>query len=345
MEKKMIKYTIIMPVYNAEKYLEKNLKKIELLNRDDIELLIINDGSTDNSVNIIKKYEGKIKNLVLIDQDNNGVSYSRNLGIKKATGKYITFLDCDDTLEVDIFNELDKVYDDDYDLVRYGFYLVHNIKRKNKIVEEKQKFKDFKNSKESKILLFTTNKMNTVWNQIIKREILINNLIYFDKKHIYAEDLEFNKKLIKYLDKVCLLPNCLYDYYINYNSISNSKDKNKVEKCIKDTLEIHYSSYMECKRNNEIFLEDVFKNVSFEFKGVIRRLFFIKKMKIKDIKLILNNLRNHEDIQTLIKDKKKNNWKSNIFIDYCLYKRANLLTLYIFKIYFNLKMKIKKIIL
>ena len=108
-----------MPVYNAENFLSKNLTFFKNIKRDDIELLIVNDGSTDNSLEIIKSYS--IKNCTIIDQENHGVSYSRNVGIKKAKGKYISFLDCDDFLNDNIFETIDKYINDNYDVIRYSF--------------------------------------------------------------------------------------------------------------------------------------------------------------------------------------------------------------------------------
>ena len=111
----MIKYSVIMPIYNAINFIEKNLKMFEKINRDDVELIIVNDGSTDESMDIVNIYQNKIKNLKIINQENNGVSYSRNVGIKNSIGTYIFFLDCDDSIEYNLFDEIDKIYAENYD--------------------------------------------------------------------------------------------------------------------------------------------------------------------------------------------------------------------------------------
>ena len=88
-----MKYSIIIPVYNTSKYLNKCIKSAINQDYENIEIIIVNDGSTDDSLDIIKKYTKKYKNITLIDQKNKGLSVARNEGIKKATGDYFLLLD------------------------------------------------------------------------------------------------------------------------------------------------------------------------------------------------------------------------------------------------------------
>ena len=117
----MIKYSIIIPVYNAEKYLEKLLYKFSKINRTDIEIIFVNDGSTDSSYEILKKF--KFKNKKIINQSNQGVSYSRNVGIDYAQGEYILFVDCDDYLDIKVFQEIDRITKTEkYLVIKFGIY-------------------------------------------------------------------------------------------------------------------------------------------------------------------------------------------------------------------------------
>ena len=101
-----VKVSIIVPVYNVEKYLRKCLDSLVNQTLKDIEIICINDGSTDDSLNILQEYAREHHNVVVIDQENQGVSIARNNGINKAQGDYIGFVDPDDWVEPDMFKIL-----------------------------------------------------------------------------------------------------------------------------------------------------------------------------------------------------------------------------------------------
>ena len=97
----MNKVSIIIPVYNSEKYISKCLDSVLNQTYKNIEILVINDGSKDNSIDILREYEKKDDRIVVIDKENEGVAKTRNQGIKKATGDYIMFIDNDDFIDED----------------------------------------------------------------------------------------------------------------------------------------------------------------------------------------------------------------------------------------------------
>ena len=103
----MIKVSVIVPVYNVEEYLEKCLESLVNQTLKDIEIIVVNDGSPDNSQKIIDRYKEKYHNIISIEDINHGQGYARNKGISLAKGKYIMFLDSDDTVELTI---LEKMY-------------------------------------------------------------------------------------------------------------------------------------------------------------------------------------------------------------------------------------------
>ncbi len=115
----MMKYSIIIPVYNTSKYLNKCIKSAINQDYDNIEIIIVNDGSTDDSLDIIKKYTKKYKNITLIDQKNKGLSVARNEGIKKATGDYFLLLDSDDFIEYNLVSTLNNYVKEKPDLIRF----------------------------------------------------------------------------------------------------------------------------------------------------------------------------------------------------------------------------------
>src|SRR5690606_37664414 len=102
----MIQISFIIPCYNAAKFLKETLDPLLELDQDSIEVIIVNDGSTDQTLEIAQSYKEKIKNFSILDQDNQGVSAARNNGLKEASGKYIQFLDSDDMIVSNVYKEL-----------------------------------------------------------------------------------------------------------------------------------------------------------------------------------------------------------------------------------------------
>ena len=132
-KEKMYKYdmSVIIPIYNCEKYIDESMESLMNQNYDfnKIEVILINDGSVDNSLKVCKKYSESYDNVILIDQKNSGVSTSRNNGMKKASGKYIMLLDGDDFLSSSAIKNIVSFFDanyDEIDLVTYPLYLYNN---------------------------------------------------------------------------------------------------------------------------------------------------------------------------------------------------------------------------
>ena len=111
----MINYSVIIPIYNMEKYLEECIKSILIFEREDVEVILVNDGSTDNSINICNQYEKKFKNVIVIDKKNTGTTDTIIEGVKKATGRYISFVDADDYICNNYFDVLDNYIKNDYE--------------------------------------------------------------------------------------------------------------------------------------------------------------------------------------------------------------------------------------
>ncbi len=295
----MIKYTIIMPVYNAENFLSKNLSFFKNIKRNDVELLIINDGSTDNSLEIIKSYS--IKNCTIIDQENHGVSYSRNIGIKKAKGKYISFLDCDDFLNDNIFETVDKYINDNYDVVRYSFSFFNGKEYTPfKLTEALTVYKN-ENVLKLQQDAMSTFKYNSIWNQFIKKSLLEKNKIYFNEKHKYAEDLEFNLKLFSKATSVCILPNSLYYYYINENGITRNKSYENIKKCTEDAIEI-YVNNIRIAQEKEILNKKIILHSIEEILTNIKKIFLNKTITKEQKESFMKYIREKEDIH-LLKEK------------------------------------------
>lgn len=216
-----MKISVIIPVYNSSTYLRKCLDSVVNQTLKDIEIIVINDGSTDDSKNIIEEYlcKYKNKNIIFIDQENKGIGKTRNIGIKKATGEYITFVDSDDYIKENMLEEYYKyAKKHNFDLV-IGSY-IKKINNKE-IIFENNKFKTG-NVKTTPQILYLIE--YGPWAKLYKREMLINNNIYFDEKRKY-EDMPFVSKALLKSKLIGQITEPYYYYIIHNNSETTTMDK------------------------------------------------------------------------------------------------------------------------
>ena len=203
----MKKVTVIIPVYNSEKYIGKCIKSIIDQTYKNLDILVINDGSKDNSLSVIKSFTDK--RIRVIDKKNEGVSKTRNLGIKKSTGDYIMFVDNDDYLDKECIEEFVKSIKNN-DIAIGGYKRVNDKKEMFRCV--------LKNTKWSKYIIMSP------WAKLFKREFLINNNISF-LNHKIGEDIYFNLLAFSKTNKIVILSNCSYNWYYNVKSVSNTVQK------------------------------------------------------------------------------------------------------------------------
>lgn len=225
--------SIIVPVYNLEKYIATTLDSLLNINCSfDYEIVVINDGSTDQSEKIVKKYREKRKCIRLYTIENKGVSNARNFGISKAMGKYITFIDGDDTVYPDFFevavNELENGH---YDFVQGNFEIIEN----NRILMQQHVNQDLIIDKKYELFkhFFYPHKKiihNTVWGKVYKSELLKNT--YFDKTLKVAEDQKYIFDLLLQVKKIKLIARSGVKYVQRDTSamhiVSEDKIKDKI---------------------------------------------------------------------------------------------------------------------
>lgn len=202
--------SILVPAYNVENYIEECIDS--LLDLDiNYEIIIINDGSTDNTKQILQKYK-KIKYIKIINQENMGIAHTRNNLLKNATGKYIFFIDSDDYINKEKFNELLKqVNNQDLILFNYNIFNNNNKKVKKNIFNE-----DFINIKKNKDLFFKLiSKRNDLylWTFLIKRELITKSNINF-LPYLF-EDLQFLINVIYYSKTIEFINLDIVNYRIN----------------------------------------------------------------------------------------------------------------------------------
>ena len=210
--------SIVVPIYNAEKYIEKCIDSLVNQSKKELEFILINDGSTDETEKLIKAY--KDKRIKYFKNKNQGIGKTRNFGIEKSTGKYILFLDSDDYLDLNTCEILYKAAEkENSDLVICDFYKVYET---NKIEEIKlPSFKPTTLKKKPNLLL----DINLApWNKLYKSELIKNNKIAFVENLKY-EDAPFVSTALDKASKITKVDKFLNYYVIHGNSETTVRDK------------------------------------------------------------------------------------------------------------------------
>lgn len=208
--------SIIVPVYNAEKSLKKCVDSLVNQSYKDIEILLINDGSIDNSSKICQEYADTYSSVLYFSKDNSGVSDTRNYGLKKAKGEYIMFVDSDDFVDPTICERLiNSATLNGSDLVACGYKVSIGDGYENVI--EPCLDKAFKEKNYNHFLLNENKVMGSVWRLLIKREL--TNNCKFDENIKICEDLLFTLEIVNKCDKISAVNE--YLYYYNLDEIAD----------------------------------------------------------------------------------------------------------------------------
>ena len=307
----MPKFSIIIPVYNVEKYLKKCLDSIANQTYSDFEVICVNDGSTDNSLAILTEYSRKDGRFKVVSQENQGQGVARNYALMLATGEYIGFVDPDDWVELNWLQEVaDKISKTNADLIEFNNYENFESDGREKVHKDKIHLNSNKvfNFKINKKYLFGNHL--AAWNKFIKKELIQNNYIKFSEcKRL--EDLIFSVKIKVFAEKIAFINKPLYHYLIRKNSSVNSlsveniqvinccietKDFLKEQKLFDDyrieffdnTLQAFHNAYMTLPDNlkaeflkfAEIFFDDkkYLKIIIQGKKNIFKQLFYIQNI-------------------------------------------------------------------
>ena len=299
------KLSIIVPVYGVEKYIDKCLNSLVKQSLKEIEIIVVNDGTKDNSQKIIdkyvKKYPDKIKSYI---KENGGQGSARNYGLKKATGEYIGYVDSDDFVEKDMYKKLyNKAKENNYDIVVCGNYNVSEDYQ-NKNIDA------FINNYNTDLENIFFGKM-AVWNKIYKRDILIKNKLEFKEK-VWYEDLAFTLKAIMNSNTFAFIDEPLYDYLIRGGSTMNNSNVQRnleILDAFNDIL-----SYIQHNKKEEYFSKIEFLAIDHIYISAIVRVLKAEaddKVKRETINKLLDymnkkfpNYKNNKYINTLSKNRK-----------------------------------------
>ncbi len=311
----MAKISVIVPVYNVEKYLQECMESILNQTLEDLEIICINDGSTDSSFEILNSYAKQDKRITVINKPNSGYGHTMNAGLNTASGEYIGIIESDDFAAKNMFEDLYKLAkENDADIVKsdwFHYWSKNKFARKNNRISSAKAFK-LTNSKEDKSLL----RINpSVWSAIYKREFLNKyNIRFLETPGASYQDIGFSFKVFALARRV-IFTDKAYIYYRQDNINSSVKSKTKIY-CVCDEydeidrfmdefpeLKFEYKVQEEINRYNgylssilrldeslkpefaEVFSNHFKKEYA---KGLLGNEFF-KKVNKKDFMMLINN--------------------------------------------------------
>lgn len=216
--------SVIVPVYNTEKYLHRCLESLVHQTLRDLEILVVDDGSTDHSPEILAEYEKKYPGRVrAIRKENGGQASARNLGILECTGEYVGFLDSDDYADTVMYEEmLRAALADNCDMVECSYHYLQEKDGKQKELATRGHIRQYRDRKDMFI-----DPMTCPWNKLIRREILIREGVEFPEGRIY-EDTAFCIKLIPYIQREVYVDRPFVFYLLRETSTMNANKSRKV---------------------------------------------------------------------------------------------------------------------
>lgn len=238
----MITLSIIIPVYNVEKYVRKTLESIFLSNfpKRELEVIVVNDGTKDNSMSIVNEFAAKFDYLKIINQENQGLSVARNTGLKAARGKYLWFVDSDDWVENDSLPFLlEYLEHSDKDVLMFK---IREYDEEGRILLERF-FHDNKNAEQisgTDVVLYQKKygvDITPMQQYVIRRDFLLSNKLFF-VPGIYHEDKEFAPRMLINAKKVTIIPKVIY-CYLRRNSGSITTDDSLQKKRSLSKIEIY----------------------------------------------------------------------------------------------------------
>lgn len=330
----MKKISIIVPIYNCEKYISRCIESIVNQTYKNIEIILINDGSTDSTINILKNYEKRDNRINIINKSNTGVSDSRNIGIKKSTGDYIIFVDSDDWLEPDMIEKMTKkIEEKNVEVVRCNYYRNYEdntqkiIQKYNEKIKEKVLYgEDIR--KEILLKILSGEMQGYMWLLLIQKEVF-KKLKPFDKRISMMEDTVFYIDLLLNIDSIYIYDKALYHYYYNKNSASKSAKnfmRNYRNLLLVNTIE---SDFLKAKNLNNEKIKILYNTAHSEYiENICFSMFNIVKK--EELVKYYFEIMNNDDTTNIINnsDLKKISLHHRIALIIIKFKKINILIKY-----------------
>lgn len=294
----VVEISIIVPVYNAEDRIEKCL--ISLINQtyNNIEIILINDGSTDNSLNICEQYKIKDNRIRIINKINGGVSSARNRGILESHGKYIVFVDSDDYVDSRMCEKMrEAIIKNDSDLVIASYYTIYEDEiMKHECLEKS--YGSIEEMKEDFELIYLDCFLNSPWNKLFKKDKIMD---FFNEDMHYFEDYYFN---LIYIDKIKKIETIKEAFYY-YKEDSPSSLTKLYRENIFDVFLIIYEKQLEfCHKyfgdEFDILIKD---SLIYGLYNSMQKLVYSNNNKFYKIK-VMKEWRNNNTVKLALKDEK-----------------------------------------
>lgn len=340
----MTKVSVIVPIYNVEKYFDRCMKTLINQTLQDIEIILVDDGSPDNCPKMCDDYAKRDRRIKVIHKKNGGLSDARNAGLEIATGEYVAFVDSDDYTS---FNAYEKLYDvakvGNYDVVFAGFvrhdkdgniikcftyngeYIGKDISRflSDMLYQEKQ------NSEEKEICM-------SVWNAVYRKEILDNNEIRFmSERKFLSEDILFHTEILPCCKRIRCIPNHFYHYLHNDSSLTHNFNPTKIDASIR--LYEALLSNIE-KKNLDVLRQQVMLFFIRYIRGIIMKGIFFSNLKFAEEKKLCFKVYNYsgwKEIFQMIPISSRPISEQLILI--AIKYRLFMLNFILFKIYYTIK--------
>lgn len=208
-------FSIIIPCYNLDKYIAKTIESVLMQSYNKFELILVNDGSNDDTLSILNSYKKKDERIIVIDKNNGGVSSARNLGLKHANGEYIYFLDGDDYIELDLLERALDVFRSFPDVDMYSF--AYDIVNEKGSLIKNNSFPKYDNKllKPDLFLYFYFSKKikQHISSTVYRKKLIFENHLYFSEDLAYGEDQKFQIMVAVHSEKI-FYDACIYFHYL-----------------------------------------------------------------------------------------------------------------------------------
>lgn len=248
--------SIIIPAYNAGKFIEEAVVSILKQPFLDYEIIIVNDGSKDNTLEIINNLKNRYKNIKVLDQKNSGASVARNNGLKSSAGEYIYFIDADDTLVENCLKDITDVLINKKPDVLIGLYKMYNLDTNEVIIERDSLISnEMINGKDIEEVISVLNKYrlsSCPWRYFIKRQLILDNNLFFIENS-FVEDAIWVPMLLTSANSFWLNDKVFYNYKIHNNSVSTTKSFKFYEDALYG-CKVLYDYSLKLERNKQVLV-------------------------------------------------------------------------------------------
>ncbi len=310
--------SVVVPIYNAEKYIRRCVDSILSQTYRNLEVILVDDGSTDETPELLDDYAGKDDRVRVIHKENVGHAHSRNQGLLAATGEFITFMDCDDYMHPDFMEKMyGAICEDGSDMACCSFNYVDESGNKLGWSEPELKRNAVSSIDAQKDFLTTYNIEGFSWNKLVRRSILTNNNLRYPENQKAFVDMFLWYRALSLCQRVSYVPDKIYDYYQMAGSVVHTIDDVKIRNYRTTLSNIRNAAYENGPSAEGAYyaslrmMSQMYNQIRLDVKSGFKNKFF-HKYKWEDVFLLNSN-------QTLnVIGKVSLNFKFSFYIKYVL---------------------------